>query len=189
MSESTEATEAPNREQPDPPRYTRLGYDLWRLRGRTGQLIPLLQAAQKSEGYLCERAIRSISGVTGIPESEVYGVITFYTQFRLRPMGRHLIRLCDGTACHVCNARALRDVIEDELHLDRSDTTEDGEFTLQPVACLGCCSLAPVVMFDAEVRGRLDPPAVRRLLGRLRRLAKAQARAEATARRAGGGPP
>jgi NADH-quinone oxidoreductase subunit E len=158
-------------------RYKRLNYDLWRYRGQPGQLIPLLQSAQESYGYISETAIKYISGVTGVPESEIYGVITFYKQFRLRPMGQHLIRLCDGTACHVCNARSLQAVVEDELHLEASDTTDDGLFTLQPVACLGCCSLAPVIMIDNETYGRLTPQAVRRILKKYQREAKTKAKA------------
>ena len=158
--------------------YRKLNYDLWRFHGQPGQLIPLLQSAQESYGYISETAIKYISGVTGVPESEIYGVITFYKQFRLRPMGQHLIRLCDGTACHVCNARSLQEVVEDELHLEASDTTDDGLFTLQPVACLGCCSLAPVIMIDNETYGRLTPQSVRRILKKYQREAKAKTKTQ-----------
>jgi len=150
-------------------RVPRLNVDLWRYRREPGQLIPLLQSAQDSYGYVSETAIKYISGVTGIPQSEIYGVITFYKQFRLRPRGRHLIRLCDGTACHVNNARTLREIIEDELALESGDTTEDGRFTLEAVACLGCCSLAPVVMIDQETYGRLTAAGLRRILRRYRK--------------------
>ncbi len=150
----------------DPTRLPRLNAELWRYRGEPGQLIPLLQAAQDEYSYVSETAIKYISGVTGISEAEIYGVVTFYRQFRLRPLGRHLIRLCDGTACHVNNARLLREVIEDELHLESSDTTADGLFTLQPVACLGCCSLAPVVRVGDHTHGRLTPEAARKAVRR-----------------------
>ncbi|MGC4122964.1 MAG: NADH-quinone oxidoreductase subunit NuoE [Myxococcales bacterium] len=145
-------------------RYPKLAYDLWRYRGEPGQLIPLLQAAQDAYSYVPEHAIARISGVTGISESDIYGVITFYKQFRLRPMGKHLIRICDGTACHVNGAGLLRDVLADELHLESGDTTEDGLFTLQPVACLGCCSLAPAMMIGEETFGRLTAQSIRRIL-------------------------
>jgi NADH-quinone oxidoreductase subunit E len=148
------------------PTCPQLNVALWGYRGAPGQLIPLLQAAQDGAAYVSEAAIRTISGVTGIPESEIYGVVTFYRQFRLRPPGRHLIRLCDGTACHVSDARGLRQVIEDELGLEGSDTTADGRFTLQTVACLGCCSLAPVMMIGGETCGRLTPQLLRRILRR-----------------------
>ncbi len=142
---------------------------LWRFRGEPGELIRLLQVAQESESYVSPAAIRAISGITRIPESEIYGVITFYKQFRLRPIGKNLIRLCDGTACHVSDARRLKCLIEDELELDSGDTTKDGLFTLETVACLGCCSLAPVMMINDQTYGRLTPQAVRRILANVRR--------------------
>ncbi len=149
-----------------------LNYDLWRFRGEPGQLIPLLQTAQDTYGYISETAIKYLSGVTGIPESDIYGVITFYKQFRLRPLGRYLVRLCDGTACHVNNAKMLHEILVDELHLEAGDTTGDGLFTLQPVACLGCCSLAPVVMINDETFGRLTPQSLRRIIRKFRKDAK-----------------
>jgi NADH:ubiquinone oxidoreductase subunit E len=151
----------------------KLNVHLWRYRSEKGQLIPLLQTAQDTYGYISATAIEYISGVTGIPESEVYGVITFYRQFRLRPLGRYLIRICDGTACHVNNAKMLIGMLEDELHLESGDTTADGVFTVQPVACLGCCSLAPVIMVDHETYGRLTPQALRRIIRKYRKDAAA----------------
>jgi len=157
----------------------KLNVDLWRYRSEPGQLIPLLQAAQETSGYISGTAIEYISGVTGIPESEVYGVITFYTQFRLRPIGRYLIRICDGTACHVNNAKILVGMLDDELHLESGDTTADGVFTVQPVACLGCCSLAPVIMVNQETYGRLTPRALRRIIRKYRKDAAAKTRDDA----------
>jgi len=145
------------------------GYRLWRYDGAPGELIPLLQSAQDHFGYIPRRAIQHIAGVTGIPESTVYGVITFYNQFRLLPMGRNLIRTCVGTACHVSNSRMLIDAIQDELGIEVGGTTKDGLFTLFTVACLGCCSLAPVMMVNDETHGRLTPAAVRRILRGIRR--------------------
>jgi len=149
----------------------KLSHDLWRYSGEPGQLIPLLQSAQDAYSYIPETAISHISRVTGISESDIYGVITFYKQFRLRPMGKHLIRICTGTACHVNGAGLLRDVLEDELQLESGDTTEDGLFTLQPVACLGCCSLAPVMMIGEETYGRLTLQSIRRILRKFRQTA------------------
>jgi NADH:ubiquinone oxidoreductase subunit E len=157
----------------------KLNVDLWRYRGEPGQLIPLLQAAQDGYGYVSEAAIEYISGVTGIPDSEVYGVVTFYRQFRLRPLGQYLIRICDGTACHVNNAKMLIGILEDELHLESGDTTADGAFTVQPVACLGCCSLAPVIMVNRETFGRLTPQALRRIIRKYRKDAAAGERGHA----------
>lgn len=158
--------------------YPRLNHELWRYRGEPGQLIPLLQAAQESYGYISETAIKYISGVMRETESEIYGVVTFYKQFRLRPLGKYLVRLCDGTACHVNNARMLRAVIEDTLRLESGDTTEDGLFTLDPVACLGCCSLAPVVMVNDRTHGRLTPKKLRTILRNYRNEGLAATRRE-----------
>jgi NADH-quinone oxidoreductase subunit E len=144
-------------------------YRLWRYDGAPGELIPLLQSAQDHFGYIPRRAISYIAEVTGIPESEVYGVITFYSQFRLQPMGTYVIRACAGTACHVSSADMIRETIEDELGIEVGGTTEDGLFTLNTVACIGCCSLAPVIMINNDTHGRLTPAKVRKLLRSYRR--------------------
>jgi NADH-quinone oxidoreductase subunit E len=153
------------------PTSTPFATRLWRYDGAPGELIPLLQSAQEHFGYIPRAAIAHIAGVTGIPESTVYGVITFYNQFRLQPMGRHLIRTCVGTACHVANARSINDTIRDELGIEVGGTTPDGLFTHVTVACLGCCSLAPVMMVDEDTHGKLTPTAVRKILRKLRREA------------------
>ncbi len=98
----------------------------------------------------------------GLPSSQVYGVATFYTQFRLKPVGKHLMRVCHGTACHVSGAVKISQALEDELKVGDGETTEDGKFTLETVACLGCCSLAPVMMIDSETYGRLTPDSARK---------------------------
>jgi len=144
-------------------------YRLWRYNGAAGELIPLLQSAQDHFGYIPRRAISYISGVIGIPESEVYGVVTFYSQFRLQPMGKYVIRACDGTACHVSDATMIIETIEDELGIEVDGTTEDGLFTLSTVACIGCCSLSPVIMINDETHGQLTPAMVRKLLRSCRR--------------------
>jgi NADH-quinone oxidoreductase subunit E len=153
-------------------------FRLWRYDGAPGELIPLLQSAQEHFGYIPRRAIKYISGVTSIPESTIYGVITFYSQFRLQPMGKHVIRICAGTACHVAGATNLIDAVQDELGIEVSGTTEDGVFTLFTVACLGCCSLAPVMMVDDETHGRLTAASVRKILRGYRRQAAKQSVAE-----------
>ena len=129
----------------------------------------MLQSAQDHFGYIPRRAIGYISGVTGIPESEVYGVITFYSQFRLQPMGKNLIRACAGTACHVSGSKMIIETIEDELGIEVGGTTEDGLFTLFTVACIGCCSLAPVIMVNDDTHGRLTPAMLRKLLREYKR--------------------
>jgi NADH-quinone oxidoreductase E subunit len=149
-------------------------YRLWRYDGAPGELIPLLQSAQDHFGYIPRRAIKYIAEVTNIPESSVYGVITFYSQFRLQPMGKYVIRLCAGTACHVSGSKLLIDTAQDELGIEVGDTTPDGLFTLFTVACLGCCSLAPVMMINDETHGSLTPAAVRKLLRSYRRREASQ---------------
>jgi NADH-quinone oxidoreductase subunit E len=144
-------------------------YRLWRYDGEPGELIPLLQSAQDHFGYIPRRAIKYISTVTNVPEATIYGVITFYSQFRLQPMGKNMIRLCVGTACHVARAQILVDTIQDELGIEAGGTTADGIFTLFTVACLGCCSLAPVMMVNDETYGRLTPAEVRKILRKIRR--------------------
>jgi NADH-quinone oxidoreductase subunit E len=138
--------------------------DLWNYEGEKGALIPLLQAAQDTYGYIPTTAIDQISEIVGIPAAEIYGVITFYSQFRLKPLGKYLIKICDGTACHVNGSERIAGIIEDELQISGNDTTEDGLFTLQKVACLGCCSLSPVIMINDETYGRLTPKKVQQLL-------------------------
>lgn len=135
------------------------------------QVIPLLQVVQEKRGFVPEEALREIASITGAPESEVFSVVTFYKQFRLRPPGQYLLKVCDGTACHVMGSPMLLDVLAEELKLTAGDTTADGLFTLEPVACLGCCSLAPVLMVNGETHGGLTPQKVRRLLKDLRRKA------------------
>ena len=106
-----------------------------------GSLITILQKTQETYGYLPKEAIIYISERTGIAESEIMGVATFYTQFRLTPVGKYLIMLCQGTACHVNSSELILQTIKDELGIEDGETTEDGLFSLKCVACLGCCSL------------------------------------------------
>ena len=144
------------------------GRMLWRHGGEPGMLIPLLQAAQDSCGYIPPLAIEQIAMATGVPASEVYGVITFYRQFRLQPLGRYVIRACKGTACHVQGAEMICRTLEEELGIREGETSEDGLFTFLEVACLGCCSLAPVVMIGDQAYGRLTPQGLRKVLRRFR---------------------
>jgi NADH-quinone oxidoreductase subunit E len=137
------------------------------------QVIPLLQVVQEKLGFVPEEAIAEISEITGAAESDVYSVLTFYKQFRMHPPGKYLIKVCDGTACHVMGATTLLDVLVDELKLDSGDTTKDGLFTLSPVACLGCCSLAPVITVNEETFGGLTPQKVRRILKDVQRKERA----------------
>jgi NADH-quinone oxidoreductase subunit E len=137
---------------------------LWEYNGEPGQVIPLLQEAQETYGFISPRIIHEISRFTGVPVSQIYGVATFYAQFRLTPVGEHIVRVCHGTACHVANANAISTAIEDELNIHNGETTPDGKFTLELVSCIGCCSLAPVIMVDDDTHGRLTPQKAREVL-------------------------
>lgn len=133
-------------------------------RGERGVLIPLLQAAQTEEGWISGERIDEIHRRTGLPLAHIFGVATFYSQFRLRPVGRNVVKVCHGTACHVANANALSRALEDLLKVGDGETTADREFTLETVSCLGCCSLAPVVMVGRDTHGNLKPADVKRVL-------------------------
>jgi len=133
---------------------------------KKGGLIPILQEVQKELGYISSEAMETISKDLKIPKSEIYGVVTFYAQFHLKPRGRHVIRVCRGTACHVRGSAKIMDKIMSMLKVKENGTTDDLRFTLEPVACLGCCGLAPVVMIDEDTHGRLtdDEAALQKFL-------------------------
>jgi len=123
----------------------------------SGGLISVLQKAQDIYGYLSEDLIAFIATEMEIPAAKVYGVVTFYAQFRTEPIGKHCIMVCQGTACHVTGSRRVEEAIAEFLGIKEGETTADGQFTLQSVACLGCCSLAPAMMIDNETYGKLTP--------------------------------
>ena len=125
--------------------------------GTKGTLIPVLQRAQDIYGYLPPEVLETISERMQIPLSQVYGVVTFYSQFYLTRRGRHIIRECDGTACHVRGAAKIIRAVEQELGIKAGETTPDYRITYEVVYCLGSCGLAPVAMVDGEVVGRLVP--------------------------------
>ncbi|MCL2864380.1 MAG: NADH-quinone oxidoreductase subunit NuoE [Lachnospiraceae bacterium] len=129
--------------------------------GEDSQLIPILQQLQESYGYLPEDVIERLAKRTGIFASKIIGVATFYSQFRLEPVGKHIIKVCFGTACHVNGAENIADALCHELGIKIGGTTEDKAFTIESVACIGCCSLAPVIMIDDETHGRLTPETAR----------------------------
>ena len=138
--------------------------------GKKGALIPLLQEVQKTNKYLSKNVMCYVSEITGINLAEIYGVATFYSMFRLKPQGEHIIRVCRGTACHVSAAGALSDSIREQLKLiGDEDTTKDGNFTLVEVACLGCCSLAPVIMIDEDTYGKLTPDSVGKIIDKYKK--------------------
>ena len=131
--------------------------------GRKDKLIPILQQVQGEYGYLPEEAMAAIAKVTGLPESRVYAVASFYAQFRFTPMGKHKVMVCRGTACHVQGAKRILEETERQLGIQQGETTEDLEYTLETVACIGCCALAPCMMIDEEVEARLTPKKVTEL--------------------------
>lgn len=134
----------------------------------TGATIPILQEVQNTFGFVAPEAITRISDLTGIPVSELYSIVTFYAQFRLQPMGKHIINVCHGTACHLAGAEKVTETIQFASGAKPGGTSADGLFTLEKVACLGCCSLAPVVKIDEETHGRVLPDKAQALIQALR---------------------
>jgi NADH-quinone oxidoreductase subunit E len=132
--------------------------------GQEGSLIPLLQRAQEEDGYLTRERLHEIHQESGIPLAQIYGVATFYAQFRMTPIGKNLIRVCHGTACHVSGADEISRAVESHLQINNGETTADRLFTLETVSCLGCCSLAPVIMVNSSTYGNLDEKEVKKVL-------------------------
>jgi len=132
--------------------------------GEEGRLIPLLQRAQETDGYLTRERIAEIHATSGIPLAQIYGVATFYAQFRMHPVGKNLIRVCHGTACHVSGANDITKAVEDHLQIANGETTPDRLFTIETVSCLGCCSLAPVIMINNSTYGNLTEKEVKKVL-------------------------
>ena len=133
------------------------------FRGEEEELIPILQDIQERFGYLPKEAMFDVSKFLGVPESRVYAVASFYAQFRFKPMGKNTVSVCRGTACHVKGAPRILDEFKRELGIDENETTEDQEYTLETVACLGCCALAPCATINDEVAANLTPKKVKSL--------------------------
>jgi NADH-quinone oxidoreductase subunit E len=131
-------------------------------------LIPLLQEVQAIYGYLPEDALQEISDYVGLPLSRVYGVATFYNQFRLTPLGKNVIRVCRGTACHVKNSANILYSIETELGIQAGQTTRDKLFTIETVACIGACSIAPVININEEYYGRVTTKEIPKIIKKFR---------------------
>ncbi len=132
--------------------------------GADGALIPVLQKIQGEYGYLQEETINLVAERLNISTSEIVGVATFYSQFRLKPRGVHLIKVCCGTACHVKGASKITEAFSKKLDVEVGSTTEDAMFTLEEVACLGACSLAPIITLDGDVHGNLVPDNVANII-------------------------
>ena len=133
-----------------------------------GSLIAILQKTQDIYGYLPMDAIRYIADYTGIKLAKINGVISFYAQFRLTPAGKYEVLVCQGTACHVNGSVAIQDAVLEELGVENGGTTADNLFTVNSVACLGCCSLSPVMMINGETYGSLTPDSAKGILRGLR---------------------
>ena len=132
-------------------------------------LVPRLQEVQAKHGYLPEEEMNSLAAELGVPPSRVYGVATFYAQFRFTPLGKYVVKICHGTACHVNGAENIAQAIREEIGVDEGETTEDGLVTLERVACLGCCSLAPVIMVNDTVYGKLGTDDVRKIMAKIKK--------------------
>jgi NADH:ubiquinone oxidoreductase subunit E len=137
-------------------------------RGQRGATIPALQKVQETLGYLSEEAMAEVASILGMSNNEIYGVATFYAQFRFEKPGEHNIKCCLGTACYVQGSSRILDAVEDELKLPPGrSTTDDFKFSVERVACLGSCALAPVMVVDDKAYGRLTPAKAREILGKI----------------------
>lgn len=136
---------------------------------RRDQLIPILQDVQEQEGFLSREAVVRIGGHLGLPTSKIYGVATFYNQFRFLPIGKYHILVCRGTACHVKGSSSLLKTLEQTLKIAPGQTTRDGLFSLEVVACIGACGLAPVICVNGEFHGNLAADDVTKIINRYRK--------------------
>ncbi len=136
------------------------------FKDRKGAIIPALQAVQEAQGYISPESLVTIEDVLGISRNEAYGVATFYSQFRFSKPGEHEVKVCLGTACHVKGGAAIMDIIEDDLGVKAGGTTPDGKFTLERVACMGCCAVAPVIVVDDEIHGKMAPGTAKEIVDR-----------------------
>jgi NADH-quinone oxidoreductase subunit E len=130
-------------------------------------LIPVLQDVQKEYGYLSGKSMEEISSCLGVPVSRVYGVATFYKQFRFAPLEEHVLQVCRGTACHVRGSLAIADHIQRRLKLNKDGNSQDGKFSVLTVACLGACSIAPVIKLDGEFYGHLTTQKLDELIDKI----------------------
>ena len=133
-------------------------------RGQRGATIPVLQKVQEEFGYLPEEAISEIANFLGLTKNEIYGVASFYAQFRFERQGERVIKVCQGTACHVRGGRRILDIVQNELGIHPGETTEDYRFSLERVACFGACALAPVMVIDKTVYGQMTAVKARQIL-------------------------
>jgi NADH-quinone oxidoreductase subunit E len=148
----------------DPFDYVPVDEVLARFSGQKGAIIPILQGIQDAYGYLPRQALEYTARKLRVPFSRIFGVATFYAQFHLKPRGENIIRVCQGTACHVRGAAKIMKKLREELNLEVGGTSEDMKFTLESVACIGACGLAPVIMINNDTFGRLTPDKISEIL-------------------------
>jgi len=141
--------------------------------GREDLIIPILQKIQGIEGYIPEEGVNLLARQIGITPVRIFGVATFYNQFRLTPLGKHVIKICRGTACHVKGSGKLLDFLCNSLNIKTGETTKDGLFTIEEVACLGACSIAPAIMIDDKFYGRVTNTGMMNLIEALKTGAEA----------------
>ncbi len=134
--------------------------------GKPDELIPILQAVQEQFGYLSEQAMLEVARFTGVPESGVHAVATFYAQFRFTPIGRTHVTVCRGTSCHVRGAPGILEAIEKQLGIKEGETTPDREYSLETVACIGACGLSPCLMANKKVEAKMTPKKVAELFAK-----------------------
>lgn len=134
------------------------------FRGDSGELIPILQKVQAADGYISEESVRRISRFLRLSENQIYGVASFYSQFRFTEPGRHSLKVCLGTACHVAGGNRLSDAVQRDLHIAPGETTADKRFDFERVACLGCCALAPVVKVGEDIHSRVNVQGLNKIL-------------------------
>ncbi|HOL62194.1 MAG TPA: NADH-quinone oxidoreductase subunit NuoE [Elusimicrobiales bacterium] len=139
---------------------------------RRGSLIPMLQEIQEAEGYVSKEAVKEISRIIGISASKVYGVATFYNQFRFEPLGKYHIMVCRGTACHVKGSSQSLNIVQEVLKINPGQTTKDGLFSLETVACMGACSLAPVISINGEFYGEMTAEKLKKLISDIKEKEK-----------------
>lgn len=141
-----------------------LGLIFSRYHGRRHELIPILQDVQEALGYVPRAAMTKIASFLNLPESSVYGVVTFYTQFYLTRRGKHKIHVCQGTACHVRGGKWIMHAVRKRLGISPGETTKDYKFSLERVACFGSCALAPVMVVNGKVHGRMTPQKAEKII-------------------------
>ena len=149
---------------PEPLDVSRLDKALLKYTGQEGALIPILQEVQEIYGYLSEEVLIHVGRRLHIPASRIFGVVTFYAQFYTTPRGRHTVRVCRGTACHVRGGKHILKAVQQNLGIGENETTPDFNFTFETVACLGACALSPVLLVDKTYYGKLTPAKVEQVL-------------------------